>query len=196
YRLYGVSMKPVPPDWDAFQEYWEHMINNVLEDSRPVREGFHMYRTMPSPTSKHLSDRANAVVGPLILKPLVQTPLVKLILWVTTGALPPVIRERLCLDWTGLDELRYRLHLKAVHATIKAIPTDFQYFPLARDQRAHYHRTGTVAPIPLPTRNPHQSNRSPTPSARPPGNGSGDLSNTERADQMAKSPSGDQVSEQ
>ena len=153
YRLYGVSMKPVPPDWDAFQQYWEHMINNVLEDSRPVREGFHMYRTMPPPTSKRLSDRANTVVGPLILKPLVQTPLVKLILWVTTGALPPVIRERLCLDWTGLDELRYRLHLKAVHAMIKGIPTHFQYFPLARDQRAHYHRTGTVAPIPLPTRN-------------------------------------------
>jgi uncharacterized protein (DUF2236 family) len=196
YRLYGVSMRPVPPDWDAFQQYWEHMINNVLEDSRPVREGFHMYRTMPPPTSKHLSDRANTVVGPLILKPLVQTPLVKLILWITIGALPPVIRERLCLDWTGLDELRYRLHLKAVHATIKAIPTDFQYFPLARDQRAHYHRTGTVAPIPLPTRNPHQSNRSPTPSARPRGNGSGDLSKTERADLMAKSASGDQVSVQ
>ena len=73
---------------------------------------------------------------------------------------------------------------------------DFQYFPLARDQRAHYQRTGTVAPIPLPTRNPHQSNRSPTPSARPRGNGSGDLSKTERADLMAKSASGDQVSVQ
>ena len=155
-----------------------------------------MYRTMPPPTSKRLSDRANSVVGTLILKPFVQTPLVKLILWVTTGALPPVIRERLCLDWTGLDELRYRIHLKAVHALIKGIPTDFQYFPLARDQRAHYHRTGTVAPIPLPTRNPRQSHRSPTPSTRPRGNGSGDLSKTERADLMAKSASGDQVSVQ
>ena len=196
YRLYGVSMRPVPPDWDAFQQYWEHMINNVLEDSRPVREGFHMYRTMPPPTSKHLSDRANTVVGPLILKPLVQTPLVKLVLWVTTGALPPVIRERLCLDWTGLDELRYRLHLKAVHAMIKGIPTHLQYFPLARDQRAHYQRTGTVAPIPLPTQNSHQSNRSPTPSARPRGNGSRDLSKAERPDRMAKPTSGDEVSVQ
>jgi uncharacterized protein (DUF2236 family) len=132
------------------------MINNVLEDSRPVREGFHMYRTMPPPASKHLSDRANAVVGRLILKPFVQTPLVKLMLWITTGALPPVVRERLCLDWSGLDELRYRLHLKAVHEVVKGIPTHLQYFPLARVQREHYHRTGTVAPIPLPTRTPHQ----------------------------------------
>jgi uncharacterized protein (DUF2236 family) len=111
---------------------------------------------MPPPSSKYLSGRANTVVGPLILKPLVQTPLVRTILWITTGALPPVIRERLCLDWTGMDELRYRLHLKAVHAMIRGIPTHFQYFPLAREQRAHYHRTGTVAPIPLSTRNPYQ----------------------------------------
>jgi uncharacterized protein (DUF2236 family) len=86
----------------------------------------------------------------MILKPLVQTPLVKLMLWITTGALPPVLRERLCLDWTRMDELRYRLHLKAVHEVIKAIPTKFHYFPLARDQREHYDRTGTVASIPLP----------------------------------------------
>jgi hypothetical protein len=65
-----------------------------------------------------------------------------------------VIRERLCLDWTRLDELRYRLHLKAVGAAIKGIPTQFQYFPLARDQREHYRRTGTVASIPLPTGDP------------------------------------------
>jgi uncharacterized protein (DUF2236 family) len=77
-------------------------------------------------------------------------------LWITTGALPPVLRERLCLDWTRSDELRYRLHLKAVHEVIKAIPTQFQYFPLARAQREHYQRTGTVASIPLPTNNTHQ----------------------------------------
>jgi hypothetical protein len=95
---------------------------------------------------------------------------VKLILWVTTGALPPVIRERLCLDWTRLDELRYRLHLKAVHEAIKAIPTHLQYFPLAREQRQHYQRTGTVAPIPVPTRNhANESPRDvdPTPQAYP-----------------------------
>lgn len=91
-----------------------------------------------------------------VLKPFVQTPLVKLVLWVTTGALPPVIRERLCLNWTGLDELRYRLHLKALHATIRAILAHLQYFPLAREQRWHYQRTGIVAPIPLPTQNSHQ----------------------------------------
>jgi hypothetical protein len=39
-----------------------------------------------------------------------------------------------------------------------------------------------------------QSNRSSTPSARPRGNGSKDLSKTERDDLMAKSAPGDEVS--
>jgi uncharacterized protein (DUF2236 family) len=151
YRLYGVSMKPVPPDWDAFQQYWDHMVNHVLEDTRPVREGFRMYRTAPAPTSVRLSARANAVVGPYLLKPLVQTPLMRLMLWLTVGALGPVLRDRLCLDWTPFDAARYRIHLETVHALLLAIPAERQYFPLARAARQHYRDTGTVAPIPLPT---------------------------------------------
>jgi uncharacterized protein (DUF2236 family) len=58
---------------------------------------------------------------------------------------------------TALDpETFFWAHLKAVHAAIRGIPTHFQYFPIARDQRAQYRRTGTVAPLPLPTHNPHQ----------------------------------------
>lgn len=150
YRLYGVSMTPVPPDWDAFQQYWEHMVSHVLEDTRTVREGFRMHRTAPAPKSIRLSDWANAVVGPYLLKPIVQTPLIRLMLWLTVGALPPVLRDRLCLDWTGSDELRYRAHLKAVHALLLMIPDERQYLPLARDARRHYRDTGVVVPIPLP----------------------------------------------
>jgi len=157
YRLYGVSMRPVPPDWDAFQQYWEHMVTHVLEDTRPVREGFRMHRTAPAPKSIRLSERANAVVGPYLLKPLVQTPLIKLMLWLTVGALPPVLRERLCLDWTSSDELRYRTHLKAVHALLLAMPDEWQYFPLARSAREHYRHTGSVALIPLPDSDAHDA---------------------------------------
>ncbi len=34
YRLYGMSMRPVPETWEAFQEYWDHMCRNVLEDNK------------------------------------------------------------------------------------------------------------------------------------------------------------------
>jgi uncharacterized protein (DUF2236 family) len=150
YRLYGVSMKPVPPDWDAFRQYWEYIVTHVLEDTRPVREGFRIHRTAPAPKSIRLSERANAVVGPYLLKPLVQTPLLRFMLWLTVGAFPPQVRDRLCLDWTALDELRYRTHLKTVHAVLLATPDEWQYLPVARAARRHYRDTNVVAPIPLP----------------------------------------------
>ncbi len=35
YRLYGMSMRPVPPEsWEAFLGYWDHMCRNVLEDNK------------------------------------------------------------------------------------------------------------------------------------------------------------------
>jgi uncharacterized protein (DUF2236 family) len=155
YRLFGVSMRPVPPDWDSFQEYWEHMIDHVLEDSRPVREGFRMHRTAPPPSLAMLSKQANAILGPYVLKPLLQAPAMRLMLWLTTASLPPVIRERLCLDWTTTDELRYRAHRKAVHALLLALPDELHYFPLAREARRTYRETGVVAPLPLPPTSPH-----------------------------------------
>jgi uncharacterized protein (DUF2236 family) len=154
YRLYGVSMRPVPPDWDAFQAYWQHMICDVLEDTRPVREGFRMHRTMPAPSFASLSRRVNAVLGPYLVKPLMQTPLVQFMLWLTVGSLPPVARERLCLDWTTTDEIRYRAHRELVHAALLVIPDDLQYFPLARVQRQHYRDTGAVHAIALPEATP------------------------------------------
>jgi uncharacterized protein (DUF2236 family) len=126
------------------------MVTHVLEDTRPVREGFRMYRTAPAPTSARLSTRVNAVVGPYLLKPFVQTPLMKLMLWLTVGALGPVLRDRLCLDWTTSDELRYRAHLKAVHALLLVVPDERHYFPLAREARDCYRATGEVAAIPMP----------------------------------------------
>jgi uncharacterized protein (DUF2236 family) len=131
------------------------MVNDVLEDSRPVREGFRMHRTAPAPSLAGLSARANAVLGPYVLKPFLQAPAMRLMLWLTTASLPPVIRERLCLDWTTTDELRYRTHRKAVHAFLLALPDELQYFPLARKARRTYRETGVVAPLALPRISPH-----------------------------------------
>ena len=38
YRMYGMSMRPVPKTWEEFQEYWDHMCRNVLEDNWAARE--------------------------------------------------------------------------------------------------------------------------------------------------------------
>ena len=33
YRMYGMSMRPVPASWEEFQDYWDHMCRNVLENN-------------------------------------------------------------------------------------------------------------------------------------------------------------------
>ena len=38
YRMYGMSMRPVPKTWEEFQVYWDHMCRNVLENNYAARE--------------------------------------------------------------------------------------------------------------------------------------------------------------
>ncbi len=37
YRMYGMSMRPVPKTWEDFQVYWDHMCREVLEDNKATR---------------------------------------------------------------------------------------------------------------------------------------------------------------
>ena len=37
YRMYGMSMRPVPKSWEEFQVYWDHMCRNVLESNEATR---------------------------------------------------------------------------------------------------------------------------------------------------------------
>jgi uncharacterized protein (DUF2236 family) len=147
YRLFGVSMKPVPPDWDGFQQYWEFMVENVLEDTRPVREGFRMHQTAPPPDLAMLPQWVNRIVGPYVVKPLLQAPLMELAQWLTVASLPDAARERLCLPWTSRDALVYRLYLKAAHAAVVAMPEDRQFHPVANQARKHWSDHGEVEPI-------------------------------------------------
>jgi uncharacterized protein (DUF2236 family) len=38
YRMYGMSMRPVPASWADFQVYWDHMCRNVLENNWATRQ--------------------------------------------------------------------------------------------------------------------------------------------------------------
>jgi uncharacterized protein (DUF2236 family) len=150
YRLFGVSMKPVPPDWDGFRQYWEYTVENVLEDTRPVREGFRMDRTAPPRNIDRLPGWVNAIVGPYVLKPALQAPLMRLAQWLAIASLPPAARERLCLEWSRTDQLTYQLYLKAVHVAVAALPESKQFHPVAQQARTHWLEHDMVEAIPLP----------------------------------------------
>ncbi len=49
YALYGLTMRPVPESYAAFQEYWEHMLHDVLEPTKVALGTFAPTGALPAP---------------------------------------------------------------------------------------------------------------------------------------------------
>jgi uncharacterized protein (DUF2236 family) len=131
YAMYGLSMRPVPPDYAAFRAYWQHMLEEVLEETEPVRWTFDPRRgPVPAPY------RRLRPVWPL-LRPLLMDGSV----WVAKGTLPPEARAKLGLRWTAGDQRR----LDALAATVRRLwpllPEPVRIDPRAR---AAYAREGAA----------------------------------------------------
>lgn len=56
YRLYGMSMRPVPGSWAQFQECWEHMCGQVLEANEPARAVLEIRHLAKSPLLRVMPD--------------------------------------------------------------------------------------------------------------------------------------------
>lgn len=120
YRMYGMSMRPVPETWEAFQEYWETVCRDQLELNRAALDILQMripkprYVLMPTP------------VWDQIFKPLVGGQR-----WIATGLFDPVVREKAGLRWTAGDEIVLRLFGKAVEVAFLAVPDEIRLHPRA-----------------------------------------------------------------
>lgn len=123
YRQYGMSMRPVPRTWEEFQEYWDHMCRNVLENNYAAREVLDL-STMPKhPSLEWIPDflwKLNLkILGPFAV-------------WVTVGLYDPPVRELMGYTWSDRDELLHRLFGKAVHHAFKMLPERRRRHPRAR----------------------------------------------------------------
>ncbi|ULN34516.1 oxygenase MpaB family protein [Mycolicibacterium smegmatis] len=123
YRQYGMSMRPVPKTWEEFQEYWDHMCRNVLENNYAAREVLDL-STMPKhPSLEWIPDwlwKLNLkILGPFAV-------------WVTVGLYDPPVRELMGYTWSDRDEKLHRLFGKAVHYTFKMLPERRRRHPRAR----------------------------------------------------------------
>jgi uncharacterized protein (DUF2236 family) len=136
YSLYGVSLRPVPEDYQAFRAYWERTCDEVLEHNRfsrgtfkPRRGAFGPppVRWLPAPVWRAVSD-----------------PLYRGGVWLVRGTLPPRLRERMGLPWSRSDERRLRVLRFAVRNTFGRLPW---WWRLAPQVRAAYRReVRAVAP--------------------------------------------------
>ncbi|MGP3975550.1 oxygenase MpaB family protein [Streptomyces sp. 8N114] len=123
WRLYGMSMRPVPADWEAFCEYWTHMAENVLEDNRPTRDVLDLTLIAKPPALRLLPD---------VVWRLVRGPQARASVWFTVGFFPPAVRRRLGYTWTARDERRLRRIGRLIHRGWKLVPPSRRYHPRAR----------------------------------------------------------------
>lgn len=134
YSLYGVSMRPVPPDYAAFCEYWDRTCAEVLEHNRFSRGTFKSRtgafgpsptRLLPTPVWHALSD-----------------PAYRFGVWLIRGTLPPQLRGRMGLEWTPADERRLAALGLVVRNTVGRLPW---WWRLAPQARAAYRRAAAAS---------------------------------------------------
>jgi uncharacterized protein (DUF2236 family) len=95
YARYGLTMRPVPRDYEAFERWWQSMFDDVLEATPIALSAVRPARDLPAPYP--------VIDGPLwaLMRPLFARggP------WLARGTLPPQAREMLEVEWTAADEL-------------------------------------------------------------------------------------------
>ncbi|TVT24826.1 oxygenase MpaB family protein [Amycolatopsis acidiphila] len=143
YRLYGVSTRPVPASWEAFQEYWDHMCAEVLEDNKATRDVLDLRALAKPPSLGWL---------PELLWPPLRFVVARSFVWWTVGLYPAVVRERLGYRWSPGNERLHRLVGRALGLAFRFLPHDRRYHPRARAgwRRA---RGEHVPPVETPARN-------------------------------------------
>ncbi|GAA3394227.1 oxygenase MpaB family protein [Cryptosporangium minutisporangium] len=113
YAMYGLSMRPVPPDYAAFCAYWDRMCADVLEPTPAalrLLQLFDHFGDSPYPGVPKVLWRGAA---PLVARPL---------RWLNHGVFPPVVREKLGITWTDRDERRFRRVMRTMGAVWSRMP--------------------------------------------------------------------------
>ena len=104
-------MRPVPKTWEEFQEYWDHMCRNMLENNWAAREVLDL-STMPKhPSLEWIPDwlwRLNLKV------------LERFLLFVTVGLYDPPVRELMGYTWSSRQEWLHRRFGNLVHLVDQA----------------------------------------------------------------------------
>ena len=123
YRMYGMSMRPVPATWEEFQAYWNRMCTEVLENTWAAREVLNL-STMPKPpTAQWIPDAVwsalLAAVGPFVV-------------WVTVGLYDESVRQLMGYSWSARDAMLHRLFGRTVNLAFKFVPRRLRMHPRAR----------------------------------------------------------------
>lgn len=125
YRMYGVSDRVMPEDWESFQAYWKHMLDEVIVAHKTARYGVgYVTKGIPRPA------RVPAPVWRVVARPLNATAR-----FITVGGMHPRMRELLDLPWSAEDQRRYSRFaalVRRLDPVWRRLPERIRYAPQAR----------------------------------------------------------------
>ena len=124
YRMYGMSMRPVPETWEEFQVYWDRMCREVLEDNKATRDVLDLAH-YPKPWFAQW-------VPDLLMTPLQQHVVAPFMVWLCVGLYDEPVRELLGYSWSRRDEWLHRRFGDAVRLAFSLLPPRYRKHPRAR----------------------------------------------------------------
>ncbi len=124
YRMYGMSMRPVPKTWEEFGEYWDRMCREVLEDNKATRDVLRLENYPKPPFAQWFPDwlwerQQRHLVAPFMV-------------WLTVGLYDPAVRELMGYSWSARDEWLHRRFGRLVGAVFSLLPKRSRMHPRAR----------------------------------------------------------------
>jgi uncharacterized protein (DUF2236 family) len=122
YRRYGVTMRPVPPDYAAFRAEWQRQCRDVLEMTPAARRALDIALDGGGPQPPFLPGWTRPV------QTITVTPLLRL---TAIGGLPGAVRSRFGIPWSINEEAEYRLLQLAVREGWRFVPPPLRYGPTA-----------------------------------------------------------------
>jgi uncharacterized protein (DUF2236 family) len=111
-RLLGIREANLPPDWRAFRRYFDDTVEGTLENNRAVQD------VLAAVVHPHTP--CNLLPPPLWRA--VADPAGGLLLLFTVGTLPPLLRARIGLRWTGPDAARVDRQAARMRALFSMLP--------------------------------------------------------------------------
>lgn len=112
YRMYGMSMRPVPKSWEDFQDYWDRVCRDKLEINQATVDILQM--RIPKP---------RFVLMPTPIWDQLFKPLIAGQRWIAAGLFDPAVREKAGMHWTPGDEVLLRVFGKVVELAFWRCPT-------------------------------------------------------------------------
>ena len=124
-RLIGVRYEDLPETWSGLLDYFDRMVDQELEDTEAAQD---VLTSLFEPTAPPLPGMRDWVWR------VVSWPSTKAGSHATLGMLPPVLRQRLGVEWTASRERRFRAMAAATRRARPLMP------PQARSFGPHYLR--------------------------------------------------------